>query len=170
LGVHHPPLSRYQMVLSHRSSKGNGSHAQEKTVGYGQQTIREAMHSLQERPAKDPFRHDAHSWMDLVHLLDTRTPVPASGDPLIVMVQPSHDRKSDHFVPCILSAVKGSSLSFLQPFFRTDVPGSQYRDNRLGCGALADGEASCAWLLLVRRKAEEGASHDARASPGREEV
>src|SRR5215469_11933965 len=43
------------------------------------------------------------------------------------------------------------------------------RDNRLGCGASADGGASCAWLLLVRRKAEEGASHDARASPDREE-
>jgi hypothetical protein len=98
------------MVLSHRLSKGNGSHAQEKTVGYGQQTIREAMHRLQERPAKDPFRHDAHSWIDLVHLLDTRTPVPASGDPLIVMVQPSHDRKSDHFVPCILSARNRSAL------------------------------------------------------------
>jgi hypothetical protein len=70
----------------------------------------EGMHRLQERPAKDLFRHDAPSWMDLVHQLDTRTRGPASGDPLIVMVQPTHDRKSYHLVPCILSARNRSAL------------------------------------------------------------
>ena len=59
------------------------------------------MQKLQERSAKDLFRQYAPSWMDLVHQLDSRTHGPASGYPLVVMVQPTHDRKSDHLVPCI---------------------------------------------------------------------
>jgi len=59
--------------------------------------------------------------MDLVHRLDTRTPGPASGDSLIVMVQPTQDRKSDHLVPCVLSA-KNRSVQFrdllLDPLMR----------------------------------------------------
>jgi len=42
------------------------------------------------------------------------------------------------------------------------------RGHRLGCGASTDGEACYAGLLLVWSKAENGASHDARASPDRE--
>src|SRR6266516_2138533 len=42
--------------------------------------------------------------MDLVHQLNARTRGPASSCPVVVMVQPTHDRKSDHLVPCILSA------------------------------------------------------------------
>jgi hypothetical protein len=60
------------------------------------------MHRLQERSARDRFRHDATSWMHLVHRLASRTRGPASGCPAVVMVQPTHDRKSDHFAPCIL--------------------------------------------------------------------
>ena len=82
--------------------EGNGSRSQEKTRVYGQQTIREGMQKLHERSAKDLFSHDAISWMDLVHQLDSRTRGPASGYPLVVMVQPTHDRKSDHLIPCIL--------------------------------------------------------------------
>jgi hypothetical protein len=74
-----------------------------KTSVSGQQIIRKGMHMLQERPAKDLFRHDAQSWMDLVHQLDARIRGSASGCPAVVMVQPTHDRKSDHLVPCILS-------------------------------------------------------------------
>ena len=60
------------------------------------------MHRLQERSLADIFRHDAPSWMDLVHQLDARPRGPASGYPAVVMVQPTHDRQSDHFAPCIL--------------------------------------------------------------------
>jgi hypothetical protein len=59
------------------------------------------MRRLQERSAKDLFRHDTPSWMDLVHQLNVRTRGSASGCPVVVMVQPTHDWKSDHFAPCI---------------------------------------------------------------------
>jgi hypothetical protein len=36
--------------------------------------------------------------------------------------------------------------------------------NRLGCEVSADGGVSCAWPLLVGRKAGDGASHDAKAA------
>jgi hypothetical protein len=41
--------------------------------------------------------------MDLVLQLDALTYGPVSGSPVIVMVQPTHDRKSNHLVACILS-------------------------------------------------------------------
>jgi hypothetical protein len=77
---------------------------------YGQQTIKKGMHRLQARSAKDLFRHDATSWIDLVHHLSSRTCGPASGCPVVVMVQPTHDRKSDHLVPCILSGRNRTEL------------------------------------------------------------
>src|SRR5512135_358024 len=40
--------------------------------------------------------------MDLVHQLIARICGPASSSPAVVMVQPTHDRKCDHLVPCIL--------------------------------------------------------------------
>src|SRR5215472_2850637 len=40
--------------------------------------------------------------MDLIHQLDALTYGPASGSPLIVMVQSTHDRKSHYLVACIL--------------------------------------------------------------------
>ncbi len=48
--------------------------------------------------------------MDLVHQLDARTYGIASCDPLIVVVQPTHDRKSDQLVPCILGGKNRSAL------------------------------------------------------------
>ena len=42
------------------------------------------------------------SWMDLVHQLDARTRVPCLGSPLVVVVQPAHDRKGNHLVARIL--------------------------------------------------------------------
>jgi len=68
----------------------------------GQQTFREAMHRLQERSATDLFRHDATSWMDLVHQLDARTRSPVSGCPVVVMVESTHDRNGNHFAPCVM--------------------------------------------------------------------
>src|SRR5258708_28495990 len=85
LGFHHPPLSLYQVVVCQRSRRAMF-----------------LMQRLQERSAKDRFRHDATSWMHLVHRLASRTRGPASGCPAVLMVQPTHDRKSDHFAPCIL--------------------------------------------------------------------
>jgi hypothetical protein len=64
------------------------------------------MHRLQERSAQDLFSHDATSWMDLVQQLDALTCGPASGSPLIVMVQSTHDRKSDDLLACL---VRGKS-------------------------------------------------------------
>ena len=40
--------------------------------------------------------------MDLVLQLDALTYGPVSGSPVIVMVQPTNDRKSNHLVACIL--------------------------------------------------------------------
>ncbi len=48
--------------------------------------------------------------MDLVHQLDARTHGPASDCPAVVMVQPTHDWKSDHLVPCILSGRDRAAL------------------------------------------------------------
>ena len=76
----------------------------------GQQTFREAMHRLHERSAKDLFRPEATSLDDLVHQLSSRPRGPASGCPAVVMVQPTHDRESDHLVPCILTARNRSLL------------------------------------------------------------
>jgi hypothetical protein len=73
-------------------------------------TIREDMQRLQERSAKDLFRQDATSWMDLVHQLSSRTRGTFSGCPVVVMVEPTNDRKSDHLVPCILSGRNRSAL------------------------------------------------------------
>ena len=83
--------------------EGNGSRSPEKTRVYGQKTIREGMQWLHERSAQDLSRHDSMSWMDLVHQLGVRTPGPPSGRPVVVMVQPTHDRNGNHLVPRNLS-------------------------------------------------------------------
>src|SRR5262249_30272017 len=82
--------------------EGNCSHSQEKTAVSGQQTTREGRQWLHEWPAKDLFRHETTSRMDLIHQLDAPTTGPPSGSPVVVMVQSTHDRKSNHFAPCIL--------------------------------------------------------------------
>jgi len=79
-----------------------GSHRPEKPNVFGQQSIREGMQRLHERSAIDLFRHDAMSWIDLVHQLDTRTYGLASGCPTVVMVQPSYDWKNDHLFACMM--------------------------------------------------------------------
>jgi hypothetical protein len=48
--------------------------------------------------------------MDLVHQLEPRMRGPASGCPVVVVVQLTHDWKSDHLLPCILSARNRSLL------------------------------------------------------------
>ena len=64
------------------------------------------MHRLHERAANRLLRHDDASWMELVHQLVACTGDPASGCPVVVMVQPIHDRTSYDLVPCILSSRK----------------------------------------------------------------
>ena len=90
--------------------EGNRSRSPVKTQVYGQQIIREGVQRLYERPAKDLFRHDATSVMEFVHQLDIRTHGLASGCPMVVIVQPAHDRKSDHLLPCLLTARNRSAL------------------------------------------------------------
>jgi hypothetical protein len=68
-----------------------------------QQTIREGMQRLHKRSAEDLLCHDVMSWMDLLHQLDSRTRGPASGCPVVVMVEPTDDRKSEQLIPCILT-------------------------------------------------------------------
>jgi hypothetical protein len=70
---------------------------------YRQQTIREGIQWLYERPAKDLFRHDAPS-LTLAHV------VPSSGSTVVVMVQSTHDRNGNHFAPCILRGRNRSAL------------------------------------------------------------
>src|SRR5215469_12780397 len=82
--------------------EGNLSLSQEKPLVYEQQTITEDMQRLLERSAKDPFSHEATSWMDLVHQLDVRTRGPATGYPAVVMMESTHDRTSNYLVACIL--------------------------------------------------------------------
>ena len=60
------------------------------------------MHRLQERSVIDRFSHDAPSWMNLVPQLSCQTRGPASGCPAVVMVQPTHDWKSDHLLACLM--------------------------------------------------------------------
>jgi hypothetical protein len=72
--------------------------------------MRTGLQKWQKRAAKDLSRHDATSEMDLVHQLNASPRVPASGSPLIIMVQPTHDRTSNHLVPCILTARNRSTL------------------------------------------------------------
>jgi hypothetical protein len=64
--------------------------------------MREGIQRLHEKLATDLFRHDTTSWMDLVHQLDARTPGAASGCPVVVVVQPTHDRKSDHLLSSVM--------------------------------------------------------------------
>jgi hypothetical protein len=64
--------------------------------------MREGIQRLQERSLEDLFRHDATSWMDLIHQLHDRTLVLASGCPMVVMVESTHHRKCDHLVACML--------------------------------------------------------------------
>jgi hypothetical protein len=52
---------------------------------------------------KRPLQPCAISWMDQVHQLIARTPGPLTGRPVVVMVQPTHDRNGNHLVPRILS-------------------------------------------------------------------
>jgi hypothetical protein len=60
------------------------------------------MQRLHERFAKGTFIHYAVSWMHLVHRQYSRTSCTDSGSPLVVMVETSQDRNSDHLVTCIL--------------------------------------------------------------------
>src|SRR5436309_77131 len=54
------PLASFSWSGSPQVSiqEGNRSGLPEKTPGEGQQAIREGMHTLQERPVTDLFRHD----------------------------------------------------------------------------------------------------------------
>jgi hypothetical protein len=60
------------------------------------------MQSLHKRSAKGIFIHDAVSWMHLVHRQYSRKSCTDSGYPLVVMVEPTHSRNSDHLVPCLM--------------------------------------------------------------------
>src|SRR5205085_367412 len=84
------------------------AHPTRKTRAFLQHTLKEAMQRLHERFAKGTFIHDAVSWMHLVHRLYYPTSCTDSGYPLVVMVEPTHSRNSDHLVTCMM---RGNSRS-----------------------------------------------------------
>ena len=104
-----PPAS-FSWSGSTQPSKlqGHGSQVPEKTGVDGLRTTRDGMQRLQERPLADLFRYNTTSWMDLVHQMSSRTRGPASGCPLVVMVQPTYSGNSDHSVACMM---RGKSRS-----------------------------------------------------------
>src|SRR5215472_1983019 len=63
------------------------------------------MQRLLVRSAKVLFRHDTTRGMDQVHQLNALTSGPASGSPLIIMVQSTQDWTSDNLIPCILKGM-----------------------------------------------------------------
>ena len=65
-------------------------------------TLGQAMQRLHERFATGTYLHDAGSWIYLVHWQYFRTRCTDSSSPLVVMVELTHSRHSDHLVPCIL--------------------------------------------------------------------
>ena len=67
------------------------------------------MQRLHERSARCTFIHDIVSWMHLVHQLYYRISCIDSGYPLVVMMEPSQDRNSDHLVPCIMRGMRRST-------------------------------------------------------------
>jgi len=73
-----------------------------KIRAYLQHTLRQAMQRLHKRSAKGTLIHGAVFWMHLVHRQSYRTSCTDSGYPLVVMVEPTHFRNSDHLVTCIL--------------------------------------------------------------------
>ena len=67
------------------------------------------MQRLHERSAKGTFIHDAVIWMHLVYRLYYPTSSTDSGYPLVVMVEPTQYRNSDHLVICIMRGKSRSS-------------------------------------------------------------
>ena len=70
--------------------------------------MRKGIQRLYVRPATDHFRHDTTHWMDLVPQLDAPIRGSGSGSPAVVVVQLTHDGKSDHLLACL---VRGTSRS-----------------------------------------------------------
>jgi hypothetical protein len=75
------------------------------------------MQRLQERSLEDLLRHDATSWMDLVHQLDDRTRGPASyqvalrGRIIIEVVSQQGEQKSGEDNPCSITFASRRSES-----------------------------------------------------------
>jgi hypothetical protein len=66
-----------------------------------QHTLREVMERLHASSAKSISLHDTATRMHLVPLLYSRTCSADSSYPLVVMVEPTYSRYSDHLVPCL---------------------------------------------------------------------
>jgi hypothetical protein len=86
------------------------------------------MQRLHERSAKGTFIHDAVSWMHIIHRLYYPTSCTDSGYPLVVMVEPTQYRNSDHLVTCMLRVNSRSArfrkllLNPLMRSFPVEVP------------------------------------------------
>src|SRR5947209_14394803 len=109
LGLRHPPLSLFQVVLSHRSRRKMFLMHKRKQACVCSKPSGKAckgcMRGLPKTSSGMRLRV-----VDEVHQLDARTHGPASDRPAVVMVQPTHDWKSDHLVPCILSGRDRAAL------------------------------------------------------------
>jgi hypothetical protein len=73
-----------------------------KTYTHLQHTLRGAIQRLHTSSANNISLHDTALWMYLVHLLYYRTCPPDSSYPLVVMVEPTQYRYSNHLVPCLM--------------------------------------------------------------------
>jgi hypothetical protein len=111
------------------------------------------MQWLHEGPPKDLFSHDTMSWMDLDHQLDARTRGPVSGCPAVVVMQPTHDRTSDHLVACILSGRNRSAQ------FRDPLPNPLMRSCLVEVGDIAIEHALELFLLQDQQVVQAFLSH-----------
>ncbi len=93
LGFHRPSLFRGQVVLSDRFRRGIVLVYQREHWGRDSKPSGKACTSSRKCLSQTSS--------GMTDELDFRTSALASGCPMVVMVQPAHDRKSDHLVPCI---------------------------------------------------------------------
>ena len=67
------------------------------------------MQKLHERSAQGISVHDIISWMHHVHRQYYQTRCTDSSHPLVVMVESSQDRNSDHLIPCMMRGLSQSA-------------------------------------------------------------
>jgi len=120
-GLHRPPLFRGQVVLSYRFRRGIVLVYQRKHRGRDSKPSGKACTSSRKGLSQTSSGMTGELYgpgppAGLSHIC------PCSGCPMVVMVQPAHDRKSDHLVPCMMRGYGWSAWSrnlLLDPLMRS---------------------------------------------------